>query len=62
MASFATEALRGFGGNRITFAAVADGGHLSDTQLGIAASQRRDLYRYGFRPVITEEMRKAVSK
>ena len=59
--SFTIEALRGFGGCRISFASGVDGEQVVDTHQRIAIAQRRDLYCYGFRFFPTEDMRKAIA-
>ena len=60
MDSFSTEALRGFGEYRVPFASGVDVEQLADTIRRIAVSRRRDLYRYGFRFFLTENMRNAI--
>ena len=61
MNSFTIEALRGFGEYRISFSSGVDGAQLVGTIQRIAISQRRDLYRYGFRFCLAESMCKAIA-
>ena len=61
MSSFAIEALLGFGDYRISFASGVDDEQTADTIRRIAISQRRDLYRCGFRFFHTEDLRKAIA-
>ena len=59
--SFTIEALRGFGEYRISFASGVDGEQLVVTHRRVAISHRHDLYRYGFRFFLTDNMCKAIA-
>ena len=61
MNSFIIDAVRGFCEYRIPIESGVDGGILADTLRRIAISQRRDLYRYGFRFFLTASARKAIA-
>ena len=55
--SFVLEDLRRFGECNIPFSSGSDGEQRADTLLRIAIPHRRELYRYGFRFVLAENVR-----
>ena len=58
---FTLAALRGFGNYKVSFASGVDGEQLTGALLRLPISQRRDLYRFGFRFYFTGNLRKSVS-
>ena len=61
MSRFPIDSIRGFGEYRTPFGSGVDVGRLVDTLQRIAISQRRDLFRFGFRFFGAESMCKAIA-